>query len=262
MYYHKVLAPAALDCDDFQRSSEILGVEAFHRFKAAEEDDDNAEKGGADPITRDGSSNSSGAGSGRGGGSGGGGGGRNGDENGELSQSQRKRRARQRQRQRQQRQQLEQRGDWGAFGMDFLMEVDDDMDYFETTTTTVVATPAATAANTTVNAATATAAGAADSAADRLSKEEGGGGCGGGGQEELGEVMTTSMELRPKWPMRQRCVEYIKTSAWNPPPPERKLRGDLIYVEVSLSAWRLRRRFFHSRRSLTSCYLSLLVVVC
>jgi hypothetical protein len=30
------------------------------------------------------------------------------------------------------------------------------------------------------------------------------------------------------------CVRYLCASAWNPPPPERKLAGDIIYIEVGL----------------------------
>lgn len=49
------------------------------------------------------------------------------------------------------------------------------------------------------------------------STTEGGGGGKGGDKDKDGPVL---------------CLKGISVSAWNPPPPQRKMVGDLMYLEV------------------------------
>lgn len=56
------------------------------------------------------------------------------------------------------------------------------------------------------------------------STEEGGGGGGvkgnGGGNKDKGGPVA--------------CLKGVSVSAWNPPPPQRRMVGDLMYLEVRM----------------------------
>lgn len=59
------------------------------------------------------------------------------------------------------------------------------------------------------------------------SAEEGGGGGGGGGVKGKG-----GGDKDKDGPVV--CLKGVSVSAWNPPPPQRRMVGDLMYLEVRM----------------------------